>query len=230
MKKAVSFIIMAVSYGCSAILFADAVENAEQVLGTQNHIRNPIHYFTPSEEAGLKLYNAQIDAIRILGSRQDLKYVKTLIPYLDYPSSASDALMKFPIMNEIAEERIQNARSVWPAFAAILDTPHSQDILSQYALDEKNPLDYRLTVLVVLGRVCKIKSRVHNQKNTPLAWLAGQFTKFIFTEESAVSSLQCIPHEDAPESADQWGKNDNEAKPTPCRRNMMEEYRTEQGT
>ena len=126
-------------YSTVARANGDEIAQAKLILSAKDHLKSPLEKLSPLGKIDLKFYTSQLNAIKILGSNADLKAVGGLIIYLDYPVSAMDVLTKFPHMNELPEEALQNTRSTWPAFAAILDIPHSQDILSIYALDKIIP-------------------------------------------------------------------------------------------
>jgi hypothetical protein len=95
-----------------------------------------------------KLYNLQIDAMGVLGKAKVANAAAVLIPYLDYKSrDCSDLIRPMPIGYT---EDIKITRHHWPAFSALLDTPGSSQVLMTYALDTRNPIDYRIASFHVL--------------------------------------------------------------------------------
>jgi hypothetical protein len=134
---------------CNAENEGYTITQAESLLTLERHIANPLR-ISSTDKSVQDSYEAQIEAIRLLGKTQDPSYVPTYIQYLNYPSSVMLAQLSSPQMSESVEDKMRNMRSVWPAFAAIMDTPHSEKVLKEYVLDGKKPLDWRLTVLVVL--------------------------------------------------------------------------------
>ena len=121
----------------------DSLSLARKVLAPENHIANFQDVFVMPDKTKSQLFNDQIQAINLLAKSGTAKDIGLLIPYLDYPGSgAYQGTKGFQSMDTIKSE--------WPALGAILDIPNSEEAIASYVMDEKNPLNYRLTALQVL--------------------------------------------------------------------------------
>jgi hypothetical protein len=121
----------------------DTAPQARALLLPTRHIENIASiYGTPQFDG--KLFESQLEAIVLLGKVGDSSDVERLIPYLDYPGEGAYG------PGTTARLTLETIENHWPAFAAIAKIPHSAEVLVAYAINDKNDLDYRLTVLLVL--------------------------------------------------------------------------------
>ena len=121
----------------------DTPDKARQELLPTRHIDN-IEIQSTLPTFNNELFQAQVEAIQLLGKVGDADDIKLLIPFLDYPGEGA-----YNYFGVIPPD-LEYIKLHWPAFAAISGIPRSTEALMIYGADKNNPVDYRLTVFLML--------------------------------------------------------------------------------
>jgi len=103
-----------------------------------------------SPSASFDLVSKQLKAISKISNSPEKEDILLLIPYLNYTMSPKDVIFLDP---PTIEEDLQKTRRTWPVFSAIVDNPFARDELKAYILNNRNPLNIRITSLLVLRYV-----------------------------------------------------------------------------
>jgi len=148
-----SFFVMAVNISQLSETFAqeERVDEAIHLLQTTKPLSDPFADICDPDpvkrEAASLLHTMQIGAAEVLRLAHDPRAANVLIPYLNYQAKGYH-----PYVSHFHREpeKIEVTRSHWPIFSVILDIPDSDKALMEYALNAKNPPDFRFASLAAL--------------------------------------------------------------------------------
>lgn len=108
------------------------------------------------KKAVMDLYDKQMAAILILAKSNNPGMATVLIPYLDYPAKRTP-VPGVSLGARRSSKSLEQMRAEWPCFSTLLDIPNSSETLANYALDVRNPVDFRIATFHVLGFLDKAK-------------------------------------------------------------------------
>jgi hypothetical protein len=98
-----------------------------------------------------ELYEKQLKAIEVVGKAKQPGTAQLLIPYLDYSAPGFNPYI-VGVSNATpgsVEDTHLTIRH-WPILAALLAIPDSSQVLLAYALNPRNPIDFRVGTFVAL--------------------------------------------------------------------------------
>jgi hypothetical protein len=130
-------------------------QNAAEALALltpEQHISDPYIYFQGDRREvskRLPIYMRQISALQYLRANKAPSAIPCLILYLDYGTSESDML--FSQLSPGPDE--EGLKTIYPAFGALLEMPEAKGMLDAYALNQKNPVAYRVACVEVIGYI-----------------------------------------------------------------------------
>jgi hypothetical protein len=127
-------------------------ENAAEALALltpEKHVADPYTYLEGSRWELARKYPAylqQIDALKYLREHKVTAGIPSLILYLDYGTSREQMLLSQLNPGPTFEEM----KEIYPAYGALIEMPEAKDIVEAYALNQANPVAYRIACLEVL--------------------------------------------------------------------------------
>jgi hypothetical protein len=134
------------------------VSDAEIAAAMSTLKTNPVLVTGPMENYGATnpiqvekykhIYDAQINAIAVLGRAKAPGTAPVLISYLNYHTDGYQSYVMH--MNDVSGQNTNVILIVWPALNALVAIPDSGQVLADYALDKKNPIKQRINALEAL--------------------------------------------------------------------------------
>jgi hypothetical protein len=131
---------------------AMTIDEAVNVLKETKPFRMPylIAYRTDPEKKKVAedLFEKQVIAISVVGRSKNSKTTELLIPFLDYSAPGFNPyLVEASSISSGGRKAVEDKHLTilhWPVLAALLAIPDSSQVLMIYALDPRNPMDFRV--------------------------------------------------------------------------------------
>jgi len=124
------------------------------LLTPEKHIPDPYTYLQGDRWTVMEKYPSylqQINALQYVRAHKVTADIPHLILYLNYGTSEVKMLASQLNPGPSYEEM----KDIYPAYGALEEMPEAKGALEEYALNEKNPVDYRVACLEILAAVDK---------------------------------------------------------------------------
>jgi hypothetical protein len=124
-------------------------DQAVNVLRETKPFRMPflIAYWTDLQKKKVAedLFEKQVMALSVVGKSKNPETTELLIPFLDYSEPGFNPYLDgVSYSSPGGVENIQLTLLHWPILDALLAIPDSSQVLMVYALDHRNPMDFRI--------------------------------------------------------------------------------------
>lgn len=138
-----------------SFVVANPDDEAIQLLSTSRPMHDPALEIGFADvgrsESAKKLFESQMNALSQLKGKVSSTSIPLLVTYLNYSTTIATHLPKhLEPPNSRPTADVQTLSVQWPAFAAIVSTPRSDEALVKYLTNDKNPLDERVAAFQVL--------------------------------------------------------------------------------
>ena len=149
-----NFIECSISWSKASDLNIDNnLASAVQILETNKAMFDPWFEMlgnTPEKQQIIySLYSSEMDAVNLIGKAKIPGSTIYLIPYINYKCKNFTDNHMGSIGFENPEDT-NYTRSQWPVFSVILGIPDAAKDLKEYALDKKNPANFRFAAFSAL--------------------------------------------------------------------------------